>query len=696
MRNLLIIFFCLFFAGIANAQPEGNVYVLDSILTNGEHLDLDSFVWVLQESDDVNSLEEVSGLAGVAQFKPLADFEDELQHDQTYWGKIQLRNEVGKDYKWSFGVYNSYIEYWVERANGEVEHIEAGAFRPKSQLKSKEERYWTSIFLTKGEQLTIYFRGYNITHYPPRMKPFMFTPEALLIWRTDGMLIQGFFQGIIWIMILYNLLSFFSSKDRSYLYYVFYLAAVSTYFLYLYGFIMRGVLGEYPKLTTYIWLLSTYASTLFYILFTRRYFETRKRVPRGDRLLRNWIKIELGIVVILVSILAFSYNIWLIRTINTVVMLLGIVLAVAILWRLRVLKSRIYYLYLVGASAYLLSVAIFFYGNVFAYWGWISPAQFNLSYIVEVGVVLEILCFSLGLGYRMKKSEEAKREAQKRLIGQLEKNRQLQHDITRELELKVRDRTKEIEHQKEEIESQKETLEFQNKELQGLNEEKNHLMGVLAHDLRNPLTSLLTISNLMKSESELLHEDHIEYVDHMLGALDRMQKMISRTLDIKASEANDLQINWEPVKLDEMLTHVVDDFRRRAEKKNIQLDLKTKHLQAKLDASYTAQILENLISNAIKFTPIGKQVSVEMEDANGKVKVAVIDEGPGLHEEDLKLMFGKYQRLSAQPTGGETSTGLGLSIVKKYVEAMDGRVWCESEFGQGTTFVVEFDMLAHE
>ena len=105
------------------------------------------------------------------------------------------------------------------------------------------------------------------------------------------------------------------------------------------------------------------------------------------------------------------------------------------------------------------------------------------------------------------------------------------------------------------------------------------------------------------------------------------------------------------------------------------------------------QVFENLISNAIKFSPPHKAVKVILAKDNGKARAEIIDEGPGLTEEDKKKVFGKFQRLSAKPTGGEHSTGLGLSIVKKYVEAMNGKVWCESEHGKGANFIVEFNRV---
>ena len=104
--------------------------------------------------------------------------------------------------------------------------------------------------------------------------------------------------------------------------------------------------------------------------------------------------------------------------------------------------------------------------------------------------------------------------------------------------------------------------------------------------------------------------------------------------------------------------------------------------------SITLQVFENLVSNAVKYSPPGKKIFVRLKAEAGVVRFEVEDQGPGLSKEDQKKLFGKFARLSAKPTGGEHSTGLGLSIVKRLVEAMNGKVWCESELGMGAKFIV--------
>jgi signal transduction histidine kinase len=111
------------------------------------------------------------------------------------------------------------------------------------------------------------------------------------------------------------------------------------------------------------------------------------------------------------------------------------------------------------------------------------------------------------------------------------------------------------------------------------------------------------------------------------------------------------------------------------------------------DASALAQVIDNLLSNAVKYSPQGKNVFVRLREIDSKVRIEIQDEGEGIAPKEMEKLFGKFVRLTARPTGGEDSTGLGLSIVKKLVEAMNGKVWCEShaatDTNTGTTFIVE-------
>lgn len=240
---------------------------------------------------------------------------------------------------------------------------------------------------------------------------------------------------------------------------------------------------------------------------------------------------------------------------------------------------------------------------------------------------------------------------------------------------------------------QKKQIESKNTELLELNKEKNHLIGIVAHDLRNPLTSAMTIGGILKSDEQLTKEQR-EYTEHILNAMGRMNDMVSRILDIKAIESKSLELNLRKINLAEVLNEVHENFKDALENKRLEFLVNMEHPRpvALVDRNYLTQVYENLISNAIKFSPPQGKIQVDFHKNNGQIITAIEDQGPGLTHEDMQLMFQKYQTLSAKPTAGEQSTGLGLSIVKKYVEAMKGSVWCESKPGEGAIFKVQFNL----
>jgi signal transduction histidine kinase len=264
------------------------------------------------------------------------------------------------------------------------------------------------------------------------------------------------------------------------------------------------------------------------------------------------------------------------------------------------------------------------------------------------------------------------KEIQKGLLH-LFVNRLRDHDI---LEKQLADQTRQIIRQKETLEE--------------LNEEKNHLMGIIAHDLKNPLASTLSLAQLLQSESDSFDEDQVICINGIIKALNRMCDMVDRILDVKALEAKQEQVRIEKVELSELIQHVYDSFKSRFEKKKLKTYLNLNNIHANVDRQYLTQVIENLLSNAIKFSPPEKSIFLNLWVHEGKAHIGIKDEGPGISTEDQKKLFHKFQQLSARPTAGESSTGLGLSIVKKYTELMNGNVWCESEPGKGAKFVVTF------
>jgi signal transduction histidine kinase len=231
-----------------------------------------------------------------------------------------------------------------------------------------------------------------------------------------------------------------------------------------------------------------------------------------------------------------------------------------------------------------------------------------------------------------------------------------------------------------------------NKHLVELDNEKNEMLGVVAHDLKNPLSGIRMLAKVMFDESDSLSSsDAREFSTDIMNSAARMFELITNLLDINAIERGAVKVYICEFDFVIIAKALKDNYMQRATAKNITL-----HFEADADTPFTfadqnatIQVLDNILSNAIKYSPPGKNVWVRCSKSGSKVRCEIKDEGPGLTDDDKSKLFGKFARLSAQPTAGEHSTGLGLSIVKKMAETMNGTVWCESEFGHGASFILE-------
>jgi signal transduction histidine kinase len=256
-----------------------------------------------------------------------------------------------------------------------------------------------------------------------------------------------------------------------------------------------------------------------------------------------------------------------------------------------------------------------------------------------------------------------------------------------------------LEHQAEEIQIANNALSENNialgsanELLTTLNSEKNDIMGIVAHDLRNPLGAVRGLAELL--QSGYVAPSQIPVVTgQIVSASDRMLELVKNLLEVNQLELGGKQFQSLPFAVLPFVQSTIAQYEAAAVAKQIVVHYanpsQDNDTTILADEQAVMQVLDNIISNAIKYSPRGKNVFVRVMSKPPIVRLEVQDEGPGISEEDMKKLFGKFARLSAQPTGGEHSTGLGLSIVKKMVGAMNGKVWCESELGQGATFIVE-------
>jgi signal transduction histidine kinase len=247
----------------------------------------------------------------------------------------------------------------------------------------------------------------------------------------------------------------------------------------------------------------------------------------------------------------------------------------------------------------------------------------------------------------------------------------------------------------ETIEAQNQSLEEKNQKLEDLNQEKDGLISIVAHDLRSPLTKteglieLMAISGPMNSQQQ-------EIAELIKKVCTEGNALIKDLLEINSLEGK--QEN-EPTKSVIELSSYLKTFAAHhipiaLEKKiNLKVDIQDEDETLVTNAEYLTRILDNLVSNAIKFSSINSSVWLTCKSSNSHIQFSIRDEGPGLSIDDRAHLFKKFKRLSAKPTAGESSTGLGLSIVKTLVERLHGSILVDSVVGKGSTFTIQLPAL---
>ncbi len=209
---------------------------------------------------------------------------------------------------------------------------------------------------------------------------------------------------------------------------------------------------------------------------------------------------------------------------------------------------------------------------------------------------------------------------------------------------------------------------------------------IVSHDLKGPLTNIRLAQFMLR---DILRDNHeaSSLLDNMDATLNGMIEMIRVFLD--AMEAQQLEPMLETLEVHDLVVEIFEQYRLAAERKQIQLNIRDCDYRVRGDQRLLRQVLNNLVSNAVKFSPKDTQTSVWAESKNGRVRICVADGGPGIPAEERDKLFSMFSKLSPRPTGGETSTGLGLWIVKELTELQDGRVGLDQPAAGGSLFWIE-------
>jgi len=228
--------------------------------------------------------------------------------------------------------------------------------------------------------------------------------------------------------------------------------------------------------------------------------------------------------------------------------------------------------------------------------------------------------------------------------------------------------------------------------LKEANEFKKDILGILAHDLRNPLNAIQGFSEILGMDG-CSGEDIIEYSGYINKAAHQMNTLLAEMLHSASEDATEIEINKSSFDLLSLVKTVIRNQAAQAAGKKQHINFKITGMKFKCeilaDKTKIQEVLDNIISNAIKYSDNGGCINININYGENVLTFSVEDSGPGFTPEDLTRLFGKFQRLSARPTAGESSTGLGLYITKKIVEQHGGNIYVKQPDKKGSIFIVE-------
>lgn len=224
--------------------------------------------------------------------------------------------------------------------------------------------------------------------------------------------------------------------------------------------------------------------------------------------------------------------------------------------------------------------------------------------------------------------------------------------------------------------------------LKNANLAKNRIIGVASHDLRNPLVSIRGLSEFL-AEIGPLSEEQAEIARTIQSTSDSMLQMVDELLDLSVIESGVERCELKPCCVRDVITSSIQIYQFAGSKKAIKLEFHDLGMpsQLMLDRMQFRRMIDNFLSNAVKYSPSGSTIRVVASTERDAFKVAVEDEGPGIPEDEMKILFTDFGKTSVRPTANESSTGLGLSICKKIAQLHKGTVFAENlEGGRGARF----------
>jgi two-component system, sensor histidine kinase LadS len=673
--------FLLFLSQMANAQATL------PISSRQLHYNLGNLVEIFEDKTKKISLAQIRANPKAFEFKKSQQTVPNFGYSYAnYWFRFKIKSTESNQLNWYLHFNNHFIDTLIVYQltdNQVISTKQIGDLLPYHQRYLDYRTLLIPLPLEahRSYEVYVHFKGIFSKRLPievVEISHFLTKDQYYVSWQI---IIAGVFIALT----LYNSFLYWGIRDVSYLYYVGYLTCFLLAQLAYTGFANQLFFKSYPPFANIAFNFLVCPSLIFSNLFAIHFLHLKQYYPGLVRLIYVSNCLLFGVS------LLFLYCI---IDINYVLISnqLGVLVGFPMILLIYISSFFVYFRHCYNpAQYYMYAWGLVYLGFVLFLLKTINllPSNWLTEYGFQLGSAMEVLLLSLGLANRINEEKQAK-------MYLLRENEAIIREQNFKLEDKVRKRTHEVneinnelQQLNEELLQINETLHAQKNNLVELNREKDGLMSVLAHDLRSPLNKIRGLLELIQ-EGKHLNEEQREFALMIEGICKQSTELID---DILTFNSLSQPLNRAQTSLDlyEFVQNHLKNFYPIAQLKNITINhqlLDNQLVMIKVFKNHLSRILDNLLSNALKFSNFNTQIQVLVGKNEHWAWLEVRDQGQGIKAEERIKLFRKFQKLAARPTAGESSTGLGLAIVKALVDDLQGEIEVQSEWGKGSSFKV--------
>jgi two-component system sensor histidine kinase/response regulator len=663
--------------GAAPAQSETPVLHLTEDRGANGPINLTPYWTVLEDRRQQWTIEDVTGDALASRFVAPRQTRDSLNfgfRTRAVWLRITMLNTstrvLERQLEIAFPPLHQ-VEFYVPNEAG-FERLVSGNANIFEDRPLVHRNHVFPVTLPTGSESTFYLRvaSDSTIDIPARL----WVPQAFVQNSLHEYMGQALYFGMLLALGLYNLLLFASMRDRTYLYYVLFVASNALALIGYNGMGFQFLWPHSPAWSTIASLTGFGCTALTILLFQRNLLTTAETVPRLDRAIRLFIGLNL-LQVAGFAVLPFHIMVTPGIALDALTMLLALVVGLAC-WRQRQ-PSAGYFLIAFGS---LVAVGILSAARSF---GAPLPAIFAVHGL-EIGSSLEMLLLSLALADRFRLMRHEKELAQEQLVENLKRSERV-------LEMKVAERTAELTRTNAELLDHERALQEARQVAEDASRMKSEFLANMSHEIRTPMNAIIGMAYLaLRTELGVAQRDYVEKI-HV--AARSLLGIVNDILDFARIEAGRIDIEEAVFSLNDLLGNVITLTSQAAFDKRLDYSIaqaSATPVDLVGDPLRLSQVLVNLLGNAIKFTHAGRVrldcTPLENDGATVVILFSVSDTGIGITPEQQSRLFQAFSQADSSITRKHGGTGLGLSISYKLVQAMGGALSVDSEPGVGSCF----------